>query len=117
MLKTTTRAAELGPQNIKMATTYGADGVRSLDKVGTATFVKLLSRGSKVVYKGDIFNLMARLLNRLPSWLLYLAMSVGILVWLPRRLLFKAFSRRQRDKAGKREQTKQTVAQQGLENA
>jgi hypothetical protein len=83
-LETADRAAELGADHIKLASTYGADGLRLLDKIGPMSFVKYSARTSKIAYKGDALDLMARFLAMLPHWLLYLFVSLGALVWMPR---------------------------------
>jgi hypothetical protein len=84
-LTTARRAEDLGADTIRLAATYGRDGLRALDKVGATTFVKFSARGSKMLYKGDAIQLLARLLLLIPHWLLYLLVALGALVWLPWR--------------------------------
>ena len=47
----------------------------------------LPARGGKMLYKGDIIHLLARLLALIPNFLLYLMVVAGALVWLPWRTL------------------------------
>jgi len=86
-LKTAGRAGQFGTDSIKLASTYGAKGLRALDKVGPTRFIKYSARASKIAYKGDLFDLVARFLAMLPMWILYLLCSLGIVVWIPWRWL------------------------------
>jgi hypothetical protein len=82
-LTTAQQASTLGVATIKTAATFGPDGLRLLDKIGAINFVKYTARGSKMLYKGDILNLVARLLTALPLWVLYLLVGCGAFVWVP----------------------------------
>lgn len=84
------RAPELGKDTIKMAASFGKGGLRLLDKVGAEKFVKVTARGSKLIYKGDLAQLISRLLLKVPKWVLALVTTLAVLVWIPRNL----FSRR-----------------------
>ncbi len=77
------KTGELGADTIKLAATYGQNGLKLLDKIGAIKFVKYTARGSKMIYKGDIINLMARLLSLIPEFILYLLMAAATVVWLP----------------------------------
>ena len=77
------KAKDLGTDTIKLAATYGQEGLRVLDKVGAINFVKYTARGSKMAYKGDVFQILARLLALLPQWLLAMLVALGAWVWLP----------------------------------
>ncbi len=77
------KTGELGADTIKLAATYGQNGLTLLDKIGAIKFVKYTARGSKMIYKGDIINLMARLLSLIPEFILYLLMAAATVVWLP----------------------------------
>nr|WP_207148689.1 hypothetical protein [Lamprobacter modestohalophilus] len=85
------RAGQLGTDSIKLASTYGAKGLRTLDKIGPTRFIKYSARASKIAYKGDFFDLMARFLAMVPKWILYLLCSLGVIVWVPWRW-FKKWS-------------------------
>ncbi|MFZ1539072.1 MAG: hypothetical protein WAT23_17040 [Chromatiaceae bacterium] len=82
-LDTARQAGTLGVATIKTAATYGPAGLRLLDKIGALKFVKFTTRGSKILYKGDILTLLARMLAALPLWVLYLIVGCGALVWVP----------------------------------
>ena len=84
-LATAQQAAKLGAATIKLAATYGQEGLRLLDRIGTLKFVKYAARGGKLLYKGDVLRLLACLLAELPPWVLYLLVAAGALVWMPWR--------------------------------
>ncbi|TCT19511.1 hypothetical protein [Thiobaca trueperi] len=92
-LKTGARAGELGVETVKLAATYGRSGLKTLDRVGATTFVKYAARSTKVAYKGDIFQLIARFLAQLPDWLLVLFTVTGAAVWVPRRWIGRPSNR------------------------
>jgi hypothetical protein len=54
-----------------------------LDRIGPTQFIKLTSRGSKMAYKGDIIHLIARFFLHVPTWMLYLIVALGAVVWVP----------------------------------
>ena len=83
------KARDLGTDTIKLAATYGQEGLRVLDKVGAINFVKYTARGSKMAYKGDVFQILARLLALLPQWLLAMLVALGAWVWLPWQALIR----------------------------
>ena len=83
-LQASKRADTLGPKTIQRASTYGPDGVRALNKAGKARFIKYTSRAGKVAYKGDLTQVLTRLLAGLPNWALVLMMALGALLALPR---------------------------------
>ena len=87
------KAKDLGTDTIKLAATYGQEGLRVLDKVGAINFVKYTARGSKMAYKGDVFQILARLLALLPQWLLAMLVAVGAWVWLPWQTLSRLSQR------------------------
>ncbi len=87
------KAKDLGTDTIKLAATYGREGLLVLDKVGAINFVKYSARGSKMVYKGDVIIILARLLAHLPQWLLAMLVAVGIWAWLPWQTLFRLSQR------------------------
>lgn len=86
-LKLAARANELGQDTIRLAATYGRDGLRFLDRLGALKFAKYTARAGRVAYKGDWVRLLAHLLVQLPRGLLYLIAAVGIGVWVPWRRL------------------------------
>ena len=86
-LKTAHRAGELGQDTIKLAATYGGQGLHLLDRVGAIRFVKYSARASKIAYKGDLIRLIARALIKIPTWLLPALAGLGIAVWIPWRRL------------------------------
>ncbi len=92
-VKVAQRADTLGKGTIKYATTFGQGGLKLLDKVGAFKFTKIASRGSKMAYKGDVFQLLIKLLLKLPVWLLYLFVILGAIVWLPWRILSALYKR------------------------
>jgi hypothetical protein len=48
---------------------------------------KYSARASKIAYKGNLFDLMARFLAMLPRRILYLLCSLGTVGWIPWRWL------------------------------
>jgi hypothetical protein len=87
-VKTGQQAKRIGIPTIKYAATFGQTGLRILDKVGAMKFTKIASRSSKMLYKADAFQLLAKLLLMLPIWSLYLIIILGSIVWIPWRRLF-----------------------------
>lgn len=85
------RAGDLGVDTIKLAGTFGQTGLRALDKVGALRFVKYSARTGKMAYKGDIIQLLARLMLVVPQWLLVVLVALGALVWVPWRMLERLF--------------------------
>lgn len=81
------RADKLGKVPIKLATTFGQGGLKLLDNVGALKFTKVVGRVTKMSYKGDILNLLAKLLLQLPTWILYLFIVIGAVVWVPWQIL------------------------------
>ena len=81
------RVGDLGVDSIKVAATYGKGGLQVLDKVGALTFAKFAARGSKMAYKGDVIQLIARLFLNVPAWVLYFLVALGAFVWVPWRWL------------------------------
>jgi len=72
-----------GKDIIELAATFGQDGLRTLDKVGAINFVKYSTRASKMAYKGELLHLLARLLMIVPTWILYVIVAFGGVIWLP----------------------------------
>lgn len=87
VLKSAHRAGELGQDTIKLAATYGRQGLHLLDQVGAIRFVKYSARASKIAYKGDLIRLIAGLLMQIPTWLLSVLAGLGIAAWIPWRWL------------------------------
>lgn len=79
--------SQVGKETIKYAATFGQGGLKLLDKVGVFKFSKIASRASKMAYKGDIIQLLIKLLLLLPLWLLYVFIIFGAVVWMPWRIL------------------------------
>ncbi|MFB1485762.1 MULTISPECIES: hypothetical protein [unclassified Thiocapsa] len=86
-VRTAQRAGDLGVDSIKTAATFGKGGLQVLDKVGALKFAKFTARGSKIAYKGDVVQLLARLFLKVPVWMLYLLVALGAFVWMPWRWL------------------------------
>ncbi|UHD17524.1 hypothetical protein [Thiocapsa bogorovii] len=86
-VRTAQRAGDLGVDSIKVAATYGKGGLQVLDKVGALKFAKFTARGSKMVYKGNVIQVFARLFVNVPDWVLYLLVALGAFVWVPWRWL------------------------------
>lgn len=82
-VKAAQRTGELGKDAIKIAATYGQEGLRMLDRYGPTTFLKFSSRTAKIAYKGDLFRLAARLLLNMPRWTLFVLLAIGAGVWVP----------------------------------
>lgn len=87
------RADKLGKETIMLATTFGKNGLKLLSDVGVVKFTKIASRTTKIGYKNDMFNLLTHFLQKIPSWILYLLIVLGAVVWIPQRVLM-AFGRR-----------------------
>jgi hypothetical protein len=86
-VKAAQRTGELGKDAIKVAATYGQDGLRMLDKYGATTFLKLSSRGTKIAYRGSVFNLATKMLLSVPRWTRFILLFLGIAIWIPWKLL------------------------------
>lgn len=89
-------AEKYGKETVKLAATFGQGGLRALDKVGALKFTKMASRGSKMAYKGDVLQLLAKLLLQLPQWVLYGLIVLAAAAWIPRRFLVLLFKKRTR---------------------
>lgn len=96
VVTTAQHANRYGQHTVKLAATYGQGGLRALDKMGAIKFTKAASRGSKMLYKGDLIQLIAKFLLMLPRWVLYALIALGALAWLPRKSIARLF--RQADK-------------------
>lgn len=81
------RAVILGKETILLAATFGKTGLNVLDRVGALKFTKFASRSTKMVYKGDLLALIAKLLLSLPVWLLYGIIFFSAWLWTPGWLL------------------------------
>ena len=77
------RTGELGKDAIKLAATYGQEGLRMLDRWGATKFLKVTSRGAKIAYKGVLFRLLARLMSHVPRWMLFVLLALGVGIWVP----------------------------------
>ena len=83
-VKAAQRTGELGKDAIKLAATYGQEGLRMLDRWGATKFLKVSSRGAKIAYKGDLFRLTARLMfDVVPRWMLFVLLALGVGIWVP----------------------------------
>lgn len=87
VVKAAHRTGELGKDAIKVAATYGRDGLRMLDKYGATTFLKLSSRGTKIAYRGSVFNLATKMLLSVPRWTRFILLFLGFAIWIPWKLL------------------------------
>ena len=87
LVNTAQQIGKTGKNTIQLAATFGQEGLCILDKVGAINFIKYTSRASKMVYKGDIVNLMAGWLFWIPNWILCILVTFGVAVWLPWRRL------------------------------
>ncbi|HHO42107.1 MAG TPA: hypothetical protein ENN12_02000 [Epsilonproteobacteria bacterium] len=70
---------------LRLATTYGKEGIEALGKMGSVKFLKYTSRASKIAYKGDALRLIAKKLLKIPNWVFFAAMALSLIVWLPKR--------------------------------
>ena len=83
---------------IVLSTTYGKSGMRLLHKYGNDVFLKnigklkYLTRLSKMLYKGVLFDLLKWLLTQMPAWILYaVAGACGLFIANDmRKLVFKS---------------------------
>ena len=85
------RVGELGKSTIKLAATYGQEGVRTLNRVGATSFTKLLARPAKFVYSGKAMQLAKKIVSWVPAWFLYVFIVLGIIIWVPSAALMSAF--------------------------
>jgi hypothetical protein len=106
VVATAQHAGTYSKQAVKLAATYGQGGLRTLDKVGAIKFTKFASRGSKMVYKGDLLQLIAKVLLMLPRWVLYALIGLGALVWLPIKPTARLFRRGDKPVIAPAEKTK-----------
>ncbi|EGV16447.1 hypothetical protein [Thiocapsa marina] len=80
-------------ETVRLAATYGPNGLRLLDRVGPARFVKYSARGTKIAYKGEVVQKVARLLVHLPHSVLYGMLILAVTLWLPwRRMLRRSLT-------------------------
>ncbi len=104
------RVGELGKDTIKLAATYGQEGLRLLNRMGATTFAKLASRTSKVIYKGTLAQLAMKMLRFMPEWALYALVILGIAIWIPPASLMTLFAGAfARDQASPSDPKKQTL--------
>ncbi len=72
-------------EGVRLAATYGVEGLRLLDRVGPTRFMKYSARSTKILYRNDVVQRIARLLVKLPDGLLYGILILTTLVLLPWR--------------------------------
>lgn len=84
-VQVTQGVGRLGKASILLAATFGQKGLLALDQVGALRFTKLITRSGKMVHKGDLVTLMAKLLSALPDGLLYAIIALAAWLWRPRR--------------------------------
>ena len=88
------RVDELGKSTIKLAATYGQDGVRLLNEKGVTKWTKLLARPAKIGYKNRnhiIPWLVDMIKNLFPPWSMYVFVLLGIVIWVPAAAFMSAF--------------------------
>ncbi|RKT44691.1 hypothetical protein [Thiocapsa rosea] len=76
-------------EGVRLAATYGVEGLRQLDHVGPTRFVKYSARSAKILYRGDVVQRIARLLIKLPDGLLYGVLILTSFLWLPWRWMWR----------------------------
>jgi hypothetical protein len=86
-IRTAQGVGAAGADAVKLSATYGKHGLQVLDRIGPTQFIKFSARGSKMAYKGDIIHLIARFFLAVPTWVLYLTVALGAVVWVPWRRL------------------------------
>jgi hypothetical protein len=91
------RSGKLGKNTIQLAATFGQGGLRVLERVGAVKFVKISSRASKMIHKGDIFYLLAWVLLMLPTWVLHTIVALGTAILIPWRGLSRLGNRIRRN--------------------
>lgn len=69
---------------VKLAATYGQSGLKLLNNVGSKDFHKIL-KYTKITYKGDIFRILANFLLKIPTWLLFSFIILGLNILIPWR--------------------------------
>jgi len=77
--------SKVKPKTILYASTYGDKGIVALKTMGEAKFlkrVKVISRVSKTTYKGNFDTLFTKLLNIIPTSVLYLISFSGLFYFL-----------------------------------
>lgn len=82
-LRAAARAPVLGADNIRLATTWGPDGLRALDRLGAVRFIQYSARAGKIAWQGNLWRLLARWLAALPIWLLATLIGLAVLTWVP----------------------------------
>lgn len=94
-LRAAEKVGKAGLSTVKEAATYGEEGLKLLDQVGIKKFNKILAarKVGKMLYKGDLVKLLAKLLLKVPKWLLMALIAFAIVLWLPRPL--SRYSRKQ----------------------
>jgi len=91
-VKSALQVKEFGKNTIMLATTYGKKGIYLLNKYGHLKFIKNVTRISKMGYKGDILELMAKLLSLLPFWVLYIIVLISIIIFIPWNFIKKVYT-------------------------
>ena len=95
-IKTIDGMKNMKPKNILYASTYGEKGLIGLKRLGEAKFikrVKILSRVSKTTYKGNLDTLFAKLLQIVPTSVLYGTIFGGLFYFIYKFFfLFKRLS-------------------------
>jgi hypothetical protein len=112
-VKAAQHTGELGKDAIKLAATYGQDGLRMLDRYGALTFAKVASRGGKALYKGNIFRLAVQLLLGMPRSVLVGLLALGAGVWMPWKRLVAGMWPRHARSVRSRAETGEANAGQG----
>jgi len=84
-IKSINSMQKVNPKSILYASSYGDKGVVALKRLGEAKFlkrVKFLSRVSKTTYKGNFDSIFQRLLNSLPTSLLFSIVFLGLFYFI-----------------------------------
>ncbi|MAF15717.1 MAG: hypothetical protein CMG93_07030 [Marinomonas sp.] len=84
-----TLASNVSSKTLALAASFGKSGMRILNNYGPEIFENAASktRQVKILYKGEIFRLIAMLLTMLPTWALFLCVFTSVSVCMPKKLL------------------------------
>lgn len=68
---------------MKIASSYGQDGLKLLDNIGVSKFSKYSRLYKTLIHKKSFLSLFSKILSKIPSKFLYLIVLLSIAIWLP----------------------------------
>lgn len=83
----TQKTQRYGTDTVRLAATFGIDGMRVLERFGPTKFLVKVNRLESWLHNGHWWKYIFRWLADVPSWLLITLTVSGVLAWIPRQLL------------------------------